>query len=197
MSKDKKLMGATVISAIATSLCCITPVLALMAGTGGIASSFDWIGPFRPYLMAFTIMVLGLTWYIQLRPKTKQEIACDCPKDSAKFLHGKKLLLFVTVLSGLILTFPYYSHLFYPRTSSKEVVNVKQADVGEALIGVEGMTCESCEAHIESEVNTLEGIISVKADYQKGITLVTYDTSKVDLKAIKKAILQTGYKIIE
>lgn len=62
MSNNKSsgsLLGAGVLSAIAASLCCITPVLALIAGSSGIASTFSWIEPARPYLIGLSIVV----WY--------------------------------------------------------------------------------------------------------------------------------------
>ena len=48
MKTDKKLIGAGLLTAFAASLCCITPVLALVAGTSGLASSFSWLEPARP-----------------------------------------------------------------------------------------------------------------------------------------------------
>ena len=49
MKSDKKLIGTGLLTAITASLCCITTVLALIAGTRGIASTFYWIEPLRPY----------------------------------------------------------------------------------------------------------------------------------------------------
>lgn len=46
MKKDDKIVGAGLLTAIASSLCCITPVLALISGTSGIASAFFWLEPF-------------------------------------------------------------------------------------------------------------------------------------------------------
>lgn len=63
MKTDKKLIGAGLLTAIAASLCCITPVLALVAGTSGLASTFSWLEPFRPYFIGLTILVLGFAWY--------------------------------------------------------------------------------------------------------------------------------------
>ena len=63
MKSDNKLIGTGLLTAITASLCCITPVLALIAGTSGIASTFSWIEPFRPYLIGLTILVLGFAWY--------------------------------------------------------------------------------------------------------------------------------------
>ena len=79
MKKDNKLIGAGLLTAFAASLCCITPVLALIAGTSGLASSFSWLEPFRPYLIGLTILVLGFAWYQKLKPK--KEIDCDCETD--------------------------------------------------------------------------------------------------------------------
>ena len=59
MVTDGKLIGTGLLTAIAASLCCITPVLALIAGTSGLASTFSWLEPFRPYFIGLTILVLA------------------------------------------------------------------------------------------------------------------------------------------
>jgi len=59
------------------------------------------------------------------------------------------------------------------------------------------MTCPGCEAHVESEVNKLDGILSVKASYEGANTVVEYDKTKTDFTAIRKALISTGYKIVE
>jgi mercuric ion transport protein len=53
MKTDKKLIGAGLLTAIAASLCCITPVLALIAGTSGLASTFSWLEPFKTVFYRF------------------------------------------------------------------------------------------------------------------------------------------------
>jgi mercuric ion transport protein len=195
MSKGKKLISTTIIAATVASLCCITPILALIAGTTGFASTFSWIEPFRPYLIAFTILVLLLAWYQKFKSQ-KQEIDCDCEEERAKLINSKKFLLFVTLFAGLMLAFPYYSQIFYPNTS-KVVVYVKESNISEVEYNIKGMTCSGCEAHIESEVNKLKGIILVKANHEKGNTFVKYDKTKVANNEIKDAVKKTGYKIID
>lgn len=114
-------MSTGVIAAIASSLCCITPVLALIAGSTGIASSFSWIEPFRPYLIGFTILVLGFAWYLKLKPRTDEELACACEADDLSsgkagkpsFWQSKKFLGIVTVFAVLMMAFPYYSKVFF------------------------------------------------------------------------------------
>ena len=82
--KNNRLVGAGVLSAVAASLCCITPVLALISGASGVASTFSWMEPARPYLIGITVLVLGFAWYQKLKPLTAEEIQCDCEEDEKK-----------------------------------------------------------------------------------------------------------------
>lgn len=195
MNSEKRLVGTTIITAIAASLCCITPVLALIAGTSGIASTFSWVEPFRPHLIALTILILAIAWYQKLKPK-KKDIDCECEDEKPKFINSKKFLLLVTLFAGLMLAFPYYTQIFYPNTN-KEVVYVSESNVIKVEYNINGMTCTGCEVHIESEVNKLDGIIEVKANHEKANTIVKYDKTKVTTKEIEDAVGKTGYKIIE
>jgi len=68
-ASEKKWIGAGMLAAIAASLCCITPVLAVLVGLGGIASTFSWLDPLRPYLIGFTVIILGYAFYAAYKPK--------------------------------------------------------------------------------------------------------------------------------
>lgn len=203
MIGNSKLIGTSVLTALAASICCITPILAVLAGTTGLASTFSWIAPFRPYLIGFTVLVLVFAWYQKLKPKSRSVVDCECEDDMAankegkpKFFNSKAFLFFVTLFAGTMLAFPYYSNIFYSNPNmNNEVVFVQQSNVKEIRVTIEGMTCTGCEAHIESEVNKLNGILNVKADYENASTIVEYDTTKVDIQKIETAILSTGYKI--
>lgn len=202
--KGGRLVGVGVLSAIAASLCCITPVLALIAGTSGIASAFSWVDPIRPYLIGITVLVLAFAWYLKLKPRTAEEIQCDCEparspggEDERKpFIQTKTFLGIVTVFAALMLAFPYYAHVFYPSGDKKEVVIVKASDIQTVTFDVKGMTCNGCASHVENEVNKLPGIIEVNASYEEATTKVEFDQSKVSLAQIEKAINGTGYKVI-
>lgn len=194
---SNKVAYAGILTAIAASICCITPVMALFAGTSGIASTFSWVEPFRPYLIGITVLVLVFAWYQKLRTKAQEEIDCACEDDAKpSFWQSKSFLLIVTVFAGLMLAFPNYSNIFYAQPG-KDVVYVSQSYIVKHLFDVEGMTCPGCEAHVESEVNKLDGILSVKASYEGANTVVEYDKTKTDLAAIQEAINSTGYKIVE
>lgn len=112
-NKSNKAALSGVVAATAASLCCIAPVLALVAGTSGMATTFSWMEPFRPYLIALTVLVLGVAWYQKLRYRKEAESDCGCAEDEKpKFLQSKKFLLIVTLSAGLMLAFPTYSEIF-------------------------------------------------------------------------------------
>jgi len=194
MKKDKKLIGAGLLTAIASSLCCITPVLALLSGTSGIASTFSWLEPFRPYLIGFTILVLGFAWYQKLKPK--KEIDCNCETDEKpSFIQSKLFLGVVTVLAIVMTAFPYYSSVFYPK-SEKKIIVVDKTNIQTINLEIKGMTCTSCEEHINHSVNQLNGIVKIKSSYENGNAEIEFDNSKTTLEEIEKAVNSTGYSVI-
>lgn len=194
MKANNKIAGVGLLTAIASSLCCITPVIALVAGTSGAASSFSWMEPARPYLIGFTILTLGFAWYQKLKPK--KEIDCDCETEKKpSFMQSKLFLGIITVFAIVMLSFPYYSHVFYDNTAAAIEIAPENAKTTEFII--EGMTCESCEEHITHEILQLNGIGEVNTSYKNGNTFVEYDVSKTNEDEIKEAINSTGYTVTE
>jgi mercuric ion transport protein len=193
MKSENKFIGAGLLTAITASLCCITPVLALIAGTSGIVSTFSWIEPFRPYLIGVTILVLGFAWYQKL--KAEKEIDCECDTDEKpKFIQSKTFLGIVTVFALAMLAFPYYSEIFYPNTE-KQIIVVDKSDIKTTEFKISGMTCVSCEEHVNHEVNRLNGIVNSKASYENGNAIIEFDRTKTNETEIEKAINSTGYKV--
>ena len=195
MKNENKLIGTSLLTAITASLCCITPVLALIAGTSGIASSFSWTEPFRPYLIGLTIFVLGFSWYQKL--KTKKRNDCECETDEKpKFIQSKKFLGIVTVFAIVMLAFPYYSGIFYPNTE-KQIMIVDKSNIKTTEFKISGMTCASCEEHVNQEVNKLNGILISKASYENGNAIIEFDKTKTNKTEIEKAINSTGYTVTD
>jgi len=195
MKSENKLIGAGLLTAVTASLCCFTPVLALIAGTSGIASTFSWIEPFRPYLIGLTILVLGFAWYQKL--KHKKEIDCECDTDKKpKFLQTKTFLGIVTAFAIIMLAFPYYSEIFYPNTG-KQIIVVDKSDISTTEFKISGMTCASCEEHVNHEVNKLIGIVNSKASYENGNAIIEFDRTKTNETEIEKAINSTVYRVTD
>jgi len=191
MKKDRKLIWTSIITAIGASLCCITPVLALISGASGIASTFSWLEPLRPYLIGITVLVLVFAWYQKLKPK--KEIECDCETDvKPKFIQSKIFLGIVTGFAILMLAFPYYGSIFYPK-SEKVIIVVDKENIQKVSIEINGMTCNACEEHVNHSVNKLDGILSVKSSYENGGSQIEFDNSKTNIEEIEEAINSTGY----
>jgi copper chaperone CopZ len=196
---NKALIGSGIITAIAASLCCITPVLALIAGTSGIASTFSWLEPFRPYLIGFTILILGFAWYRKLKQirRTTEEIQCDCEEDEkTSFWQSKKFLGIVTVFAVLMLVFPLYADVFYSK-QDKQVIMIDKAATHTVEFTLSGMTCNGCAEHVKYEVNKLDGILDISASFEQENALIEFDQYKTSINEIEEVINSTGYKVTD
>lgn len=194
MSVSKSLIGAGVLAAIASSLCCIVPVIAAVASISGIAASFSWLEPARPFLIGFTVLVLGFAWYQHIKNK-KAEIECDCEEDKPTFIQSTKFMGIITVFSALMLFFPYYSGIFFAE-SDKTTISISSMDIAEAKLEIEGMTCDGCEHHVTQSLTDQEAVIEASSSYKEGIAIVKFDKSKTTIEELSKAVeTETGYVV--
>lgn len=190
-----KWAGAGVMTAIVASLCCITPVLAMIAGTGGIAASFSWLEPSRIYITGITVIILGFAWYLKLRPRIPEEIQCTCEEDAkSSFWQSKMFLGMVTVLTAILLAFPYYSDVFYPETK-KEVSITTPGAIQTLQLNIKGLTCEACDSHVAHAAMGVEGVIEASADFRNGKAVIKFNHTKTTEDQIIKTIDATGYKV--
>ena len=198
-SDGSKMAGAGLLMAFTASICCITPVLALISGVGGVAATFSWMEPFRPYLMGLTVAVLGFAWYQKLKPRTAEEIECDCEEDEKpSFWQSRKFLGIVTVFAALMLAFPYYSGAFFPDNNTAKTIIVKESDVVEASLAIEGMTCTGCEHSVNYALTGSQGVIEASSSYESGTASVKFDQSKIYIDELADKVEEaTGYKVVE
>ena len=57
------------------------------------------------------------------------------------------------------------------------------------------MSCVGCELEVNNELSKMTGVIAYKTSYASKSSIVTFDRSKVDVKAIEAAINKTGYTV--
>jgi mercuric ion transport protein len=195
---SKSLFGAGLLAALAASLCCITPLLAVVGGLGGAASSFAWLEPYRLYLVALTVAVLGYAWYRQLRPAPA---ATDCCAVTAKrsVMQSNGFLATVTVLAVLLLAFPYYGATLYPtaRPGSPAQAASGTAPVWQtSTYRIKGMTCEACARHVEHAVQQVPGIQAVVVSYDQATARVRFDATRAQPVQVERAINGTGYHVL-
>ena len=194
IAKNNKSWVAGIFAAIAASLCCITPVLAFIGGAGGLASSFSWVEPYRPYLIVATVLIFVFAWYQKLKPQ--KQVDCNCETDNKKSFWQSKLYLgIVTVIAALLLAFPYYAKVFYPKPQQAKVIVVDKSNIHTVQLNISAMDCEGCTAHINSELSKVNGVIEVNTSYKNANAIVKFDNSKISVDSIANKVNTIGYKV--
>lgn len=196
---SKAVTGVGLFAAIAASLCCITPLLALLAGASGAASSLSWLEPARPYLIGLAIAALAFAWYKSSSKKQNAECGPDgaCVVEKKSFLASRTFLIIITIAAIALIAFPYYANVFYPKAQKQNVVVVESNNIQSASFNIKGMSCKACETEVNNELHKVAGVIDAQTFYNKGTSIVKYDKSKATIDEIKNAIAQTGYKITD
>lgn len=199
-TENKTSKGAAttgILAALAASSCCIPPVIAAIARVGGISSSLSWMEPLRPYLIGLAIIAIGYAWYVYLKPKKDDDCGCDID-DKPKWYQTKGFLIGITIFAAVSISFPYYSSIFFSDNSVNKTIIVKESDVVEATITIDGMTCTGCEHHVNSTLNNSVGVIEASSSYETGIATVKFYKSKASIDELIKVVENaTGYKVTD
>lgn len=62
---------------------------------------------------------------------------------------------------------------------------------------IQGMTCVNCENRIERALKNKTGVVSINANYSKGIAIITFNAEIISLKEIENIIENLDYEIIK
>lgn len=82
-----------------------------------------------------------------------------------------------------------------PETPAKQTIVYEQEEKPmETVIHVEGMMCNHCKARVESVCKGVEGAVDAVVDLQKKQVTVTGNASA---QALKKAIVDAGYQVVD
>lgn len=81
--------------------------------------------------------------------------------------------------------------VFVKKNNRKQVVSQESKT---AVVAVNGMMCEHCEARVKNALESIEGIISANADYKSATATVEY-CSELPVKKIRKEIKKAGYTV--
>ncbi len=65
------------------------------------------------------------------------------------------------------------------------------------VLNVEGMSCQHCVKSVTQAVGALAGVAGVKVDLATKKVTVNYDADQVRLEAIKEAITDQGYDVLD
>lgn len=183
---------SSILLATTSSLCCIVPVITIIGGVAGVSSSFGWLTPLRPYLIVATVLSLGFAFYQAYKPRKKDSCGCETGKKS--FVQSKTFVWIIACLTIGLLTFPYYSHIFFTQKQPK-ATQLSSTNDTVAYFRVIGMTCTSCEEHVNRVLLDEIGVVEAKTSYEDSTTTVIYDKTKVSLVKLMQSVNEkTDYK---
>jgi len=195
MKKETLASSTGLLAAVAASLCCIAPILALVSGGTGLLSGVSWIAPLRPYFIGASALALGTAWYFHLRPTPAE--ACDCPPERRPLLQSRWFLTVASVLAVVFLAIPSFTGGDGPVTGKAAVSPTDRSELMTATFTVEGMTCGGCEKHVSDVVYKLDGVVEIEASYAEKNTVVTFNAGQTNAESIAVAIATTGYTVAE
>lgn len=201
---NKKILAA-LIATITASLCCITPVLAVLAGAGSFASTFSWLEPYHNYLVVLTILILAFAWWDKLKAK-KDALDCACDeKTKFAFFSTKKFLAIVTLLAIFMLSFPLWGHKYFEVegacntcvTVVKKPVNTTNIQVAKQSADAKAQDTASLvqtyiDAEKENPTTNFDGQTCSGIGYEEADNLLSF--AKEDIVEMAPAVL---HKMLE
>lgn len=189
--------------AIASSLCCVLPLIAVIFGLGafGVAAAFETL---RPYLLVLAFAALGYGFYRVYFRREECAPGESCATKPVNRINQLSLWIASAVIIAFALA-PYYTGYIAaaitgpnpPAVESAPVVVAEEAATKKTIVlQIRGMTCEACATHIEVPLRKLRGVISADASYKNHNVTVIYDSAQVTVEKIKETITATGYELI-
>lgn len=65
------------------------------------------------------------------------------------------------------------------------------------ILNIQGMTCTSCEHHIENHLSHLAGVYAVKASFARAQAMVSYDPALVTVRQIESELARIDYPVVK
>lgn len=184
--------GASVLSAIAASLCCIGPIALFLAGATGVAGA-TLFARFRVPLLGVTIILLGFAWYLAFRtpkPKCCENRACDTPRfDRLRNVGLWIATAFVIVMIAFPLWFPSFALGSHP---AKTPGDTRLATLHARI---PSMDCTACAIPVRMRLYQQTGIKSVAVTFKSKAVEVQYDPAQISPAQIISKINETGFKV--
>ena len=163
--KERRTIAGVIVTALAASVCCIGPLVLLGLGVGGA-----WIGnltalePFRPYLMAVTLGVLGYAFYRIYKPKAEDcEPGSFCENPKSHRINKITLWISTVFVLGLLATPYVVAELAARENADADRLSRQLADLKEVTLDVPGMNCEACPFTVQKSLKQLDGVVTAKA----------------------------------
>jgi mercuric ion transport protein len=200
MREERLAIGGAILAAIASGVCCVTPLLFVLLGLGafGAAHAFEVA---RPYMLGAAVLFLAYGFY---RTYFRRAQSCApgeaCATKPVNRMSRALLWIGMAAVVAFALS-PYYAGTLASRLSAKPAVMAgqmqsatQQPAVAQAKYKVTGMDCASCETTIRLALEKTQGVSRAEVSYGRGEALVEYDPNVTTPEKLRDAITGTGYQ---
>lgn len=186
--------GASALSALLASACCWLPFVLLAFGVSaaGVVAVFEKA---RPIFLSTCAALLGLGFYFVYFRRSPCVPGTACATRDAKSQRRNRVVLWsATVAVVLFAFFPSYAGLFVKSGAAVASMSV-DAENPTLVFDIEGMTCETCAAHIQQALFKVPGVNSAVVLYQEREARVAFDQmAPPAAEALIRAVEGAGYK---
>jgi mercuric ion transport protein len=197
--RERLAAGGAVAAALASSLCCLGPLVAVGLGLGAFGAAVE---PLRPYLLVASAVALGFGFrQVYLRQRRACAVDGACRSDRAS--RTTLIVLFIAALATLALgAAPYAAGPLVAAFSEAKAASDQGAAAeasgvvtAKARLEVKGMTCVGCETTVRLALERTPGAVSASVRYARNEALVEYDPARTNPAALAEAIRrETGYE---
>lgn len=179
-------MGAAALS----SACCWLPLVLLGLGASS-ASMGALFEAWRVPLLAITVGLVGLIFYLVYRRKPACAPGDPCEARSTGASRRNKVLLWLaTVAVAAFAFFPEYMTVLNGDGISRQAHGAPAQTV--VVYTVAGMTCGGCASHAKDALEKIEGVASASVSYAHRAATVVWNTKPDDTRVVA-ALAEPGY----
>jgi copper chaperone CopZ len=195
-------LAAALGAALAASACCTLPFLLAAVGVGGaFASSFSVLEPYRGVFVALAIVALGFAFWRSSKAAAISssggpgEGGPDCECDTPQRSWSRwAVLASATVVTAVLLAAPALLSMSAAQPSESTVQHVSLASEREAVVRIEGMTCDACARGVEATLGRTEGVVSAAVTMEPPEARIRFDEEVTTPEALAEVIASLGYE---
>lgn len=184
-------LAGGLLAALAASLCCIGPLVALALGVGGFAAS-SWFAEWRPYFLAASFALLGAAWYFTYR--RPRAAAAECAPGAACAAKPSRTTRKIALWIVTAMAVP--AALFPSLIRSPSIPNSSAPVSGgvELRVGIPSMDCVACAKGIEATLRRQPGVWQASVDYDSKQAVIIFDAKTTNSDKLVATIDNTGFK---
>jgi mercuric ion transport protein len=195
--KSRKLFLASIVAAVAASLCCILPIAFAILGVSVVGASAAFTA-WRPYLLGITGLLLAAGFYFAYRPRKGECAAGETCAIPSTQRRSRTTLWIGTALVIAFVAFPEYSgpvaRWLLPGGRAAAAPATAAGKLAEAKLAIQGMDCPACAVAITHNLQNTPGVVSARVLYSSGRAVVRYRAGAVSTRQLVQAVAAAGYR---